>query len=140
MNIQSDSTKVTFTQVYQDVKQGLQGLGEALKTGAEHVYEILIKQQFVESITWLIVILILSIASFVLLKFGLNDMWNIRKDYYGQGEHLKEVKESRVALLVFGAACGLSAAICFMINANDIITGFVNPEYGAMKEIMEFVK
>lgn len=137
MTTQTDSTKVTFTQVYQDVKEGLTALGEALKVGAEHVYEVLIKQQFVNSLTWLVIVLIFGIASAIVLKFA------FRKDNKVDDESSYrhgDFKESTIALMIIGSALGLASIITFACTAEIVITGFVNPEYGAMKEIMNFVK
>lgn len=129
MDIQNDSTKVTFTQVYGDVKETLQALGESLKVGAEHVYEVLVTQQIVNSITWLAILCVLitstAICAYYCNKFSSEKSKNIElRDGFGWG-----------TLII-----GTIAIIVFLCTIETIVTGFVNPEYGAMKEIMEFVK
>lgn len=48
-NAKADSTSITFTKVYNDVKEGINGLAIALKEPAEHVYKIFVKQQLIEN-------------------------------------------------------------------------------------------
>lgn len=136
MKIQSDST-VTFTQVYKDFKQGLEAVGDALKVGAEHVYEVLIRQQLVNSITWIIVIIALAIVGSVVLRFGLTNMWEERERY---GEKVTSLKEEKLPLLFVGSCLCLAAIIVLCVQSGVIITGFINPEYGAMMEIKDMIK
>ena len=51
-------TSSNFKQVYGDIKTGLVGLAAGLKVGVEHIYIILVTQQILNSITWLIIIII----------------------------------------------------------------------------------
>lgn len=125
-----DSTTVTFSHVYNDFKDALNGVADALKVGAEHVYQVLVMQQVVNSITWLLIIAVLLIAGGITLKFGIKDMWN--KD--------KEVKDHKIPLLVIGSIVLIASVIVLSVNMSTIITGFVNPEYGAIMEIKSFIK
>lgn len=133
MSIRSDSTKVTFERVYTDMKEGLQALGETLKTGAEHVYEVLVRQQVVTSVSYLVAALI----AIILVWIGVKNIKSVVYDKYGNPES-NNLPKFLVAV-IFTIIGGITGIIC-MCSINEIITGFVNPEYGAMKEIMEFVK
>lgn len=43
--VSAQTESLTFAKVYDDVKAGISGLAVALKAPAEHVYEVLVKQQ-----------------------------------------------------------------------------------------------
>lgn len=125
-----DSANITFSKVYSDVKSGLAGLSGALKVGAEHVYQIIVKQQVANSIIWL---LIGILPLFVLLAFG-KTMWMWASKTSSDSEGFTVF----VAFLFF--AITILPSIFMLFNINEMVTGFYNPEYGAIKEIMEFTK
>lgn len=136
-----DSAKVTFSTVYKDAKEAIMGLSGALKVGSEHVYEVLIKQQVVNSITFLS----LFAFSVFLLIFGYKQADNVDK----KAEEWMRLNNKKSADDFFHFSILFSGASIFMggimilvaiFNIDDLIMGFVNPEYGAIKDIMDFVK
>lgn len=126
-----DSTQVTWSQVYQDFKGALSGASDALKTGSEHVYEVLVRQQYVQSVSLLIVILILGTASYFALKF-VN-----RKSII---DALDDVEPGACFAVIGTAGLILGTLIFTTVHATEIVTGFVNPEYGAIQEIRKFIR
>jgi len=110
--------------IYGDVKSVIADLAEGLQVGAEHVYAILVKQQVVESITYLIIGFISIMLIYLSVKFGKTD-WN-------------EPNGKNVASITLGIVGAFSLLITFFLLP-DIITGFVNPEYGAIKDILSAV-
>lgn len=121
-------TASLYKQVYGDFKTALVGIADALKVGVEHVYIVLVKQQLVKSIVG-----VLSIITFiVLIGFSI-------KPFTKWGDnHNKSSDGASWAVLIMGyIVIGIIFLIC--IDLTEIVTGFVNPEYGAMKEIMEWV-
>lgn len=120
-------TSSTFKTMYQDVKSGITGLAEGLKVGAEHVYIVLVKQQIVNSITWTI-LTIVSLTLFYLFykgfQKGMKDGWD----------------EVLIPYTVFLGGGSLIFVIGCLLHLNIIVTGFVNPEYGAIMDIIKFVK
>ncbi len=122
----ADTTKLTVNKVYSDVKAGMQGLGSALKVGAEHVYHVLAKKQLVDSITTLIIYIIGSIV--ILLVLRLTIFLNNKEEDIATGLGI---------LLIFITTIFI---IYFACSINNCVMGFVNPEYGAIKEIINFVK
>lgn len=124
-------TSSNFKTIYTDIKTNIGALASALKVGAEHVYTVLVKQQIVNSIVWLIVAIIVFFGFRAMLKFT---MWcrDNKIDY-----------DDSVGY-TFGLAFGwlfTVIAICTVIFHIDVIvTGFVNPEYGAIMDIVNFVK
>lgn len=124
--IQKDST---FQSIYHDVKSGLSGLGEALKVGAEHVYEILVKQQIVNAVVDLILILVFASASVILIRLA--NSWSKIKGFD---------QDATPTAGIIGVFCGAAALIAVFFWTDDIVMGFINPEYGAIKDILDFVK
>jgi hypothetical protein len=123
--IHEDGKAVVGT-LYQDVKGALQQLAGPLKVGAEHVYTILVKQQVVRATTWLCVdvLLLLLTSTFVYFSF-------------------KEIKKNpssddswfALPLLLF-----TGAFITTLFTINIIVSGFVNPEYGAIQDILDVIR
>lgn len=142
--IQQDSTQVTFTEVYQDIKGALAAAGDALKVGSEHVYEIMVRQQMVNSVAITIALTISSILSIYLIRMGFKnlkvDKARTFKDRYGEvrngtGECVEVILPTAV-----GCFIGLVTLIAMSLNFQDILTGFLNPEYGAIMDIKDFIK
>lgn len=123
-----DTTKITVREVYNDAKQVLSELGNALKVGSEHVYEVLVKQQLVSSITN--VILYLLIIPTILLSI-----------YFTKKTDFDDEKTIPIFVIaVLLGACSIILIIKFVVSLDGTITGFVNPEYGAINQIMELIK
>lgn len=120
-------TNSNFKQVYSDVKAGLVGLSAALKVGTEHVYEILVKQQVIMAISYLITLLF---SGFVII-YGFKKVIDNWTDITDLNLECIVVLPSSFAVLWFFA---------FFNLIDDIITGFLNPEFGAIQEIINFVK
>lgn len=132
-----DSSQLTFKEVYSDVKAGLTGLASALKVGAEHIYEVLIKKQISDSITGTILFVISIILLFIATKY-LRKLyaWDINRQ---KDDHYKDYFGIiMVTIIVY--ALGLTLLGFCLANLNSIVQGYVNPEYGAIKEILEFTK
>lgn len=123
-----DTSQATFDKVYSDIKDGLKGLGSALKVGSEHVYEVLCKQQLVISISLLIMLIVSIIMISISYKMYKND--NILWD---------DISIPNV-FCVFLFLLGLFSLVIGLLSLDCIITGFLNPEYGAIKDIVIFIK
>ncbi len=125
-----DSTKQELTKevIYKDVKNVLSQLGSTLKVGSEHVYMVLVRQQVVNSFTWLSVYIVFIIVSLTLIKIGIKFY---SKDY--------ERQDTYALFLISGSGFALCGLICFFATISRVITGFVNPEYGAIKTIIDLL-
>ena len=121
-----DSSNVTWSKVYNDVKGALVGLGSALKTSADHVYAVLIKQQLLNAIMW-------SVVGAIILVFLLVFRYNFKKADFDEFD-----RHGTLAMI-----SGIISAILilfFMCHLDTVIDGFFNPEYGALKDVMSFIK
>lgn len=127
----NDSTAVVTTEltketVYNDVKDVIKSLAENLKVGTEHVYGILVKQQLVRSITWLIIITFMTLGS----------IWG----YKAANKLHDKDEEAAVPAFIFW---GVGTAVCLVvaiIHLDVVVTGIINPEYGAITKIVSMIR
>jgi hypothetical protein len=131
-----DTSKVTFTKVYNDVKTSLNTIGSALKVGSEHVYKVLIRQQEISATVDLIFLIIFSIGLFVCLKLIFKILRKLDKPNKDLSDLTAGEQGMFIVSIIIGVISLLLIVICLCCNLTDIITGFFNPEYGALKEIL----
>lgn len=142
----SDTSKLTLTKVYSDVKAGISGLAQSLKVPATHVYEILIRQQVTYSIINICTVLGLFLFCCLTGRYA-------KLTYKGHLALYKSRTERddadiddtakgpiAVALTVISVALGIAGVIVLCVTMQQTVIGFTNPEYGAIKEIISFVK
>jgi hypothetical protein len=112
-------------------------LASSLKVGAEHVYEVLVRQQIV----YAIVFLSLTIIGFILILNWIKKYKDDKEKWWDSCSHngkgdvtglggLRSI-QIFVALVMIGIGIG---------TINSIMTGFINPEYGAIQDVIEMVK
>lgn len=108
------------------------GLAAGLKVGAEHVYQVLVKQQIVKSIIWLLIAIISGffVGNWFKAYKNKTEEWT---DNYEDVTFIGVVRGLQICL-------GLVLLVASIINIDVIVTGLINPEYGAIKEIINFVK
>lgn len=170
--VYSDGKEVVST-VYKDVKsltpkiaQGINEIAKGLKIGAESVWLILVKQQKVWSICFLILTIASLINWFLFYKRYLNNKLteeNFAKgfeDIIGEVENPNYNKYRDGSKQFINGAVGKKEILIPIENKNnnwfivfhfmacvllsvfsayhfgDMLTGFLNPEYGAMKDIL----
>lgn len=123
-----DTAKVTLAQVYGDAKEALSGLGQALKVGSEHVYGILVKQQIVRSIVWLVLLVVFSITTVLSTKLLI---------YCAKSD--EDYSDVLGPFSLFACVASIIILIACICQVDVIVTGFINPQYGALKDIMDFI-
>lgn len=127
----TDTAKLSH-KIYADVKTAVTSIASALKVGAEHVYEVLIRQQYVNAIPYLLL-------GLMGLFFAIN--WvkaakNKEEKWLDDEDDLNPLGIFRI--IQFVATCVMLGL--FMFNLDVITTGFINPEYGAMGQILKWIK
>lgn len=130
-----DTAKLTLSKVYSDVKSGIDGLAKSLKVPATHVYNIMIRQQVAQAISNLLFVLVFVILSIIFYKVGMKTWSEIE-----QTKQEDELVGITIFSFFFCGICSLVTICSFWHDYSDIVTGFTNPEYGAIKEIISFVK
>lgn len=134
-NVQAQESDTLKTTIYKDVKSAITQLADALKVGAEHVYGVLVTQQVVESITTVIVYIIC-------LSFSIFLFWNGSRLLKLQEERGKsDINDDTIGWnFIPGVLLSFCLLIYFFFTINSTVTGFVNPEYGAIQEIMNLIR
>lgn len=137
MNPQDSTHQVTWSQVYNDFKDALSGAADALKTGADHVYEILVRQQLINSISmtifYVIGICVCAAAWTIVIKF------TKRKNEEEKGLNSYERGDWGMLYIIPSVFTVLFLFI-FSISLKTTIMGYLNPEYGAIMEIKSFIR
>lgn len=120
-----DSTKVdpNLKYVVEKMEKGISVLVEKLKTPAEHVYNVLIKQQKVVAYTEIgfSAVFLLITLSFLLLA-------------------LADVANSETTWVGFMIVCGILFIIGLLFAVFDAIPRLINPEYYALDKILQILK
>ena len=122
-------TSSNFKMIYNDIKDGITGLAVGLKVGSEKVWDILVLQQHVKSYVYILMYLFSFISLIFFFKF------------YKSKEIWLNEYDSPTLLGVLRLLQVLISLIVFLIatfNIDTILTGFINPEYGAIQDIIEF--
>ncbi len=114
------------------VESALKELGKSLKTGSSEVWKILVRQQRVYAWSYL-AILVLAIFSWSHSYYRFSRMKKDRCEY-------NKLKDSNVAITIFCFILSLSLSATVAMTFQSMLTGFLNPEYGAMKTIVEVAK
>ena len=133
------STQI-IDKVFDRTTEAVQELAQALKVPAEHVYEVLVKQQRIRSMTLIIASILLLIIGLALIKITYDNWMKANREY-------KAIHDCNynnyslddgfwIAFIILGVLLVLVGFIVAIASVQTIITGFVNPEYGALKEIM----
>jgi hypothetical protein len=104
------------------IEASIIALGQNLKQPVEHVYTVLIKQQKVRAWGFLVTNIVMFIIMTVIWVLWYLD-YNSRDEWWGIPFFIS---------LVFLAL--------FFSSITMIITGFINPEYGAIKNIILYIK
>jgi uncharacterized membrane protein len=129
-----------YKTIYKDAKQGLKGLADALKVGVEHVYKVLVMQQVVKSIIYIVVGIISLIFAYAFSK----QLTLFRTDYSewknksGRSSYDEYFSTYLLLTILFGVFSLIAMGVC-IFHIDVIVTGIVNPEFGAMQQIMEWV-
>jgi phosphoribosylformylglycinamidine (FGAM) synthase-like enzyme len=125
-------TSRLYKSIYQDMKTGLQAMAESLKVGAEHVYKVMVMQQVVKAVHQLS----LGILSIILLILFYLSARGVDFDSYNDSI-------SSVPLLLTATSTGVIGGVLFistLFQIDVIVMGLVNPEYGAILDIIGVVK
>jgi len=137
----NDSAKSTFEIVYTDFKDAIKSIAANLKVGAEHVYKVLIRQQIVKSISYILG----TIAGIILLSIGIKFLNWINNDFKDwkknrKSDYMDDYFHWKIILGIVFTLVGFVCIIIGIANFDVIFTGLINPEYGAIEDITKFIK
>ena len=123
--IVTDST-LTFLKVYEDIKSDVIGLANVLKMPAEHVYRVMVKQQVIDALSGTLFIVIMLILLFLSIRY---------LKACNNNPDIKDISGPVVLLIIVS----IITFTVLMVAGSTVLTGFFNPEYGAMRDIVNFV-
>ena len=126
-------------QLYEDSKHlgsKLEGaisyVAEGLKTTSIKAWEILVKQQLV----WSYCFLFLTLLSLYSVYRFFNQWKIMNSDLDESGD----VKQSHIALTFVLGVVAVVSSLASGLHFEQMITGFVNPEFGALRTLFEIIQ
>jgi hypothetical protein len=127
--------------VFDKTTEAVKSIADALKVPAEHVYSVLVKQQIIKATSFLVSSIIVLMLGIVIFTYTLRDYIKVNKAYckkYEQDSFYYDLDDRWWILgIVIGSILFCIGLIVLLGNSSEIITGFFNPEYGAIKTIIE---
>lgn len=123
--------------VIENVTEYIDVMAAKLGVAAEHVYEVLVRQQFIDGITYLVMF-----SLFLLLTIFLG-FATVRFFKLGEETDDRDKQELFAFITVcFGIATLILlfiAGFCLLFNVPGAVKQLINPEYYAIKEILDTI-
>ena len=113
-----------------DTQKLLEKLAEKLGTTTEYLWEILVKQAYVSSLTLLFQMCLIPILAYLLYR-----VYKKNIDEYGDIEDL-----GVSIVLAAGFVFTIFLTLIAFFEISNMVNGFVNPEYWALDKILETLK
>ena len=133
-----DSKELT-KQLYSDSKllgskleNALTYVAEGLKTTSIKAWEILVKQQLV----WSYCFLFLTLLSVYSVYRFFNQWKTMNSDVDESGD----IKQSHIILTFMLGVVAVVSSLASGLHFEQMITGFVNPEFGALRTLFEIIQ
>lgn len=127
-------------EIQQQVLDALNGLAEGLKTTSEHVYGILVRQAFIDSIIGVLTIVFLLIITPIVLYYAKKLYFFFKKESDNPDTYDTSGYEAGMAITVIASLLFIFV-VCMRVFSliSPITTGFLNPEYQATERITSLV-
>ena len=111
-------------------------LAKSLKTPVEHIYKVLVTQQVVKASIFIIADILLIVLSIIFsIWFGKT------VNYYSkQKDDWSDYEGPCIILCATTIVCIIAAVGCTFGSLSTVVTGFINPEYGAIMDILQFIR
>jgi len=114
------------------IEETLKSIAEGLKTTSIKAWEILVKQQLV----WSLCYLFLTLLSLYSIYRFFNQWKYMTEDKDESGD----IKASQGVLTLMLGIIAFVSSIISGIHFEQMITGFVNPEFGALRTLFEMIQ
>lgn len=115
--------------IYDKTSEAISELAQALAVPAEHVYNVLVKQQVIKGVSLLIGLLFsmlfTSISWFILFK-----KHNFKLEWYLQ---------NTVDYWMLSVLLSIVSIVLFVVFLSSGISSLLNPEYGAIRDIISIL-
>lgn len=117
----------------QTIITAIKPIADKIGQGAQHLYEIYVKQQYISGINELIfgcgMGLVLLITGVVVFRLGLKSSQNDKYEY----------DDWPLGIMIAGPIVGLLGLILIVAFGSDGIQHIINPEYFAIEDIIHAV-
>lgn len=126
----------TLVRIYDDVKEAINSIASGIGIASEQVWNILVKQQTVIWISWFIEFIVFIVLLWLLklciknIKFAPASSSNIT-------EPGSEFKFTMAWIFGIGS---IGMFFILVTTFPDALTAIINPEYGALKQILYIIK
>jgi hypothetical protein len=113
----------------------LEQLANKLGTTSEYLWSILLKQAYISAITDLIFVIVIWLSGIILLSL------HLYFSGYKRDNSLYDDYEDFLPMIMIVAA--LIWTVLFVVSIiiiSSIVTAFINPEYWALKQILNAIK
>ncbi len=117
----------------------LEQLAAKLGTTTEYLWRVLLKQAPIEATTTLIQCIIVWIGGIVLYKLHKRFSKKIQTGGYSENAYDKHEVALILPMVIVAIVWGVMFLVTFFCMS-DIIVGYFNPEYWALKEVLDSVK
>ena len=118
------------------VESVLGAIAQKLGQGVEHFWPVFIRQQAVEAITALMLVVIGLIAGTLIFRVGVKT--------YKASNGTEFNPDYKMVLGIIGMIMGglalLIASIGLCAEASNVVTGLINPEYAAVRDVVQMVQ
>ena len=114
--------------IYEKATEYIETLASSMGVAAEHVYGVLVRQQFAEGITLTVLLPVILVVLGLILRFCIKK----QNENYNDDGYM-------VATVLLGIFTGLLLVVSLFVIPESIMK-MINPEYYAIKEIMDVLK
>lgn len=121
------------------IQAGLAAIATGFNTTIEYVWPIMIKQQVVQAWSSLVLILFWFLVFFLCIKvlypYASNKRRTYEKKGWGDDGDVGWFCLAWLPVISFG----IISLVYFCSSIQCVITGFINPEYAAIKDVMRMI-
>ena len=123
-------------QVVDNVSNKVVALAEALKVPAEKVFIVMVKQQFIVALSESFSLSIF----FIIFLLSILTLLNKNSHEYNFYDKFRDFNARGYITLILSIIFGAVFIANLLYSSDAILTGFFNPEYGAIQDIIEMIK
>jgi hypothetical protein len=136
-----DQISQVVTTVFDKTSEAVKDLADALKVPAERVYTVLVKQQVVKAIIWSLITAVFVFVGLALFTSANRSYNKMNALYIKENPGRKPLNFWDDDFLpgpqwIIGITLFCAGIIIFAASLTTMLSGYFNPEYGAIKEIM----
>ena len=118
----------------------IDALAANLGVAAEHVYGALLKQAMVSGVRSLVFIIIFLAVGYAIIKMFMRIYSDVKEGEDGLFVDSYEVSLGGLFALMFGGMAIIIMFLAIMADISNATTALLNPEYWALKEILDTIK